>query len=265
MKCEFSFRFFHDSKLMDQQDSIFTQKFPVQYRDIDSSGYANIMSFFNNFQEIGFNHADLLTQKYSGIKEFSYAVVWTRLKVVMSRFPKWKEILTYSSWISPVIKDSRFAVRNFEIKDSQNKQIGFGYGSMVFFDIIKRKSIEIPKELISYPTHDNPIGNNEFSKLGKLSTYDHRITIQTHYTDLDIYQHVNNVRYITWAIDSMPIDLIKKKKCYETEIHFLNEAKNGIIINVNTKILAENEKISANHELIRGDGRPIARIKTFWM
>ena len=63
----------------------------------------------------------------------------------------------------------------------------------------------------------------------------------------------------------MPIDLIKKKKCYETEIHFLNEAKNGIIINVNTKILAENEKISANHELIRGDGRPIARIKTFWM
>ena len=63
----------------------------------------------------------------------------------------------------------------------------------------------------------------------------------------------------------MPIDILKKKICYETEIHLLNEARNGITINSNTKILTENEKITANHELIREDGKSIARIKTIWL
>ncbi|MHA1522754.1 MAG: acyl-[acyl-carrier-protein] thioesterase [Promethearchaeota archaeon] len=250
---------------MELQDSIFTQKFPVCYGDIDFFGYASVMSIFNNFQEIGFNHADILAQKYNGKREFSFAVVWTKLKLVMKRFPKWKERLTYSSWISPLIKNSKIAVRNFEIKDSQNNQIGYGYGSMVFFDMIKRKSIEIPEELLSYPTHDNSLGNHEFSKLDVLSNYDHQIIITTRYTDLDIYRHVNNVRYINWVIDSMPMDILKKKKCYETEIHFLNEARNGITINSNTKILTENEKITANHELTSEDGKSIARIKTIWL
>lgn len=250
---------------MDLPDSIYSQKFPVQYGDIDISGNASIMSFFNNFQEIGFNHADVLAQKYNGKKEFSFAVVWTKLKVVMKRLPEWKERLTYLSWISPLIQNSKIATRNFEIQDSQNKQIGYGYGTMVFFDMIKRKSIEIPEELLMYPTHDRPIGNHEFSELDGLSNYDHQITIKTRYTDLDIYRHVNNVRYINWVIDSMPLDILKKKKCYETEIHFLNEARNGITILSNTKILAEKEKIIANHELIREDGKSIARIKTIWL
>ena len=250
---------------MDQQDSIFTQEFPVRYGDIDISGYASIMSFFSNFQEIGFNHADALAQKYNGKKEFSFAVVWTKLKVVMKRIPKWKEMLTYSSWISPLIQNSKIATRNFKIEDSQHNQIGYGYGTMVFFDMIKRKSIEIPKELLIYPTHDHSIGNHEFSKLDSLSDYDHQITIKTQYTDLDIYRHVNNVRYINWVIDSMPLDILKKKKCYETEIHFLNEAKYGIIIKSNTKILTDDDKITANHEIIREDGKPIARIKTLWI
>ena len=250
---------------MDQQDSIFNQKFPVKYGDIDFFGYASVMSIFNNFQEIGFNHADMLAQKYNGKREFSFAVVWTKLKLIMERLPKWKEALTYSSWISPLIKNSRIAVRNFVIQDSQDKQIGYGYGSMVFFDMIKRKSIEIPEELLLYPTHDNSLGNHEFSKLDAISKFDHQITIKTRYTDLDIYRHVNNVRYINWVIDSMPLDILKKKKCYETEIHFLNEARNGITINSNTKILTENEKITANHELISEDGKSIARIKTIWL
>ncbi|QEE17575.1 acyl-[acyl-carrier-protein] thioesterase [Promethearchaeum syntrophicum] len=249
---------------MDQQDSIFIQKFPVRYGDIDISGYASIKSFFSNFQEIGFNHADILAQKYNGKKEFSFAVVWTKLNVVMKRIPKWKEMLTYSSWISPLIQNSKIATRNFKIEDSQHNQIGYGYGTMVFFDMVKRKSIEIPKELLIYPTHDYSIGNHEFSKLDNLSTYDYQITIKTQYTDLDIYRHVNNVRYINWVIDSMPLDILKKKKCYETEIHFLNEAKNGILVKSNTKILTENEKISANHEIIREDGKSIARVKTIW-
>ena len=250
---------------MDQQDSIFTQEFPVRYGDIDISRHASIKSFFSNFQEIGFNHADVLAQKYNGKQEFSFAVVWTKLKVVMKRIPKWKEMLTYSSWISPLTQNSRIATRNFKIEDSQHSQICYGYGTMVFFDMIKRKSIEIPEELLIYPTYDHAIGNHEFSKLDSLSTYDHQITIKTQYTDLDIYRHVNNVRYVNWVIDSMPIDILKKNKCYETEIHFLNEAKNGITINSNTKILTENEKITANHEIIREDGKSIARIKTIWI
>ncbi len=249
---------------MELQDSIFTQKFPVQYGDIDISGYASVMSIFNNFQEIGFNHADVLAQKYNGKREFSFAVVWTKLKAVMKRLPKWKETLTYTSWISPLIQNSKIAFRNFEIKDSQNNQIGYGYGSMVFFDMIKRKSIEIPEELLSYPTHDNSIENHEFSKLDGLSNYDHQIIIKTRFTDLDPYHHVNNVRYINWVIDSMPMDILKENKCHEAEIHFLNEARNGITINSNTKILTENEKISANHELIREGGKPIVRVKTIW-
>ena len=249
---------------MDQQDSIFAQEFPVRYGDIDISGHASIKSFFSNFQEIGFNHADVLAQKYNGKKEFSFAVVWTKLKVVLKRIPKWKEILTYSSWISPLIQNSKIATRNFKIEDSQHNQIGYGYGTMVFFDMIKRKSIEIPKELLIYPTHNHSIGNHEFSQLDSLSNYDHQITITTRYTDLDIYRHVNNVRYINWVIDSMPLDILKKKKCYEAEIHFLNEAKNGIILCSNTKTVTEEEKITAFHELITENRKSIARIKTTW-
>ncbi|MBN2256145.1 MAG: hypothetical protein JW736_10585, partial [Deltaproteobacteria bacterium] len=48
--------------------------------------------------------------------------------------------------------------------------------------------------------------------------------IRVSYRDLDMNEHVNNVRYIEWIIDSFPLEFLRNHTLKELEINYLAEA-----------------------------------------
>lgn len=75
-------------------------------------------------------------------------------------------------------------------------------------------------------------------------------------------EHVNNVRYIEWIIDSFPLDFIRNRTLKELEINYLAEAlyDNEIYIGREDK-----EGSLFLHSLMRpADNVEICRARTVW-
>ena len=212
--------------------AVFSQHFLIPYSDINRFAELTIPKIFDYFQDIAFIHADRMAYAIEKKTQFDFAAVWTQMKGHMDVIPKWKDEITISTWISPVEKGQHLAYRNFAIENSAGTEIGYGYGSFVFFDLKTRRAIPIPDSVLAYPTYDRNKGRHPFAKLMPLSedaSNPSEMTsipeISAVWSDIDLYQHVNNVRYISWALDNLPHDFLKNHRCHDVEIQFKKEMR----------------------------------------
>jgi acyl-ACP thioesterase len=86
--------------------------------------------------------------------------------------------------------------------------------------------------------------------------------VQVTYGDLDRNEHVNNVRYIDWILNGLPLDYLKTHELKEMEVNYLSEAS------YDDEILVSSEKKEASHffhSLIRNrDNIELCRARTAW-
>ena len=104
-------------------------------------------------------------------------------------------------------------------------------------------------------------------RLDKLPALSHPVCEKrfvVRYSDLDINQHVNNVKFVEWIVESLPPGTLKALVASELEINFLAEAFHE------DRILAaccpqDPDNTIFHHRLTRQqDGRELARAITKW-
>jgi fatty acyl-ACP thioesterase B len=84
------------------------------------------------------------------------------------------------------------------------------------------------------------------------------------YSDLDINQHVNNVTFVEWVIESTPSTILNAAVLTELEINFLAEAFHNDQI-IATCAPEGLDNTIYHHSLTRQrDGRELARARTKW-
>lgn len=69
-------------------------------------------------------------------------------------------------------------------------------------------------------------------KLAKVSTWESEKTFQVRYLDIDHNGHVNHVKYLAWAIESLPIDRVTTTSLSEARIIFKNQCFYGDLATV---------------------------------
>lgn len=60
------------------------------------------------------------------------------------------------------------------------------------------------------------------------------------YSDIDCNLHVNSFKYVSWILDTFPIDFFQKKYVSEFEVNYVKECKYGETISINREQLSEN-------------------------
>ncbi|MHA1584753.1 MAG: hypothetical protein ACTSWL_05835, partial [Promethearchaeota archaeon] len=164
--------------------------------------------------------------------------------------------------------------RNFIIKNQNDEKIGYGYGSFLFFDIKERKAIPIPEEVLNYPTSDHIKLEHHFDLLSAQSEVlpenSHITDIKVNWGDIDLYQHVNNVKYISWMLDSVPQEILQTYQCFDIEIQYKKELRLGNLGKIYSQVLEEESgSLKINH-LLKSNStdkhpeREIAKLQTLW-
>lgn len=239
---------------------VYTKSYKIEYSDINQFGELTFPKLFNHLGDIAFNHADAISSKYNAKSKFSYAVVWTKMRVSMTYIPRWNDIIFVSTWISPLQSNQRDAFRNFKILDSSKKMIGFGYGKLLFFDLKQRIAIPIPTDLLSYPTHSEILDNHRFSQLDLITHTAKETRQMVKFQDLDIYKHASNVSYLKWVINHLDAEFLTNYHLRSAEIHFLKELR----LDDQFRILSHEQPLLENHSLpIQYEIRDISSEKLF--
>lgn len=178
-------------------------------------------------QSIGFGLYDLLK------KEIGWVLVSGALQ--MDRYPRYREKIKIRTWLS-----SYSTIRGFResfIFDSEGNIIGRAKGLWIFFNIEERKPVPVFEEIKNSWSYlgETAITTRVPPKIKPVDVPDYYDEIIVRSSDVDIYQHANNIRYLQWLVDSIPDATIEHQHLKFIEGKFISEIKDGDTVVMLTK------------------------------
>lgn len=204
----------------------FTKSFEIGSFDTDFNGRAKITSICNYLQEVAGKHVDLIDQGMDDLKTNNLAWVLSRLKLKIYELPLWKNKINIETWSTG--RDGLFGNRNFRIFDLNDKIIAEATSSWLIINLLSKRPVRPHQIVAKMPIISNDsVFNQSLKKINTDHIHDKFGDIEIKYSDIDINQHVNNVKYIKWLIDSCPVEIIRTHTIEDLEINFLHESKLG--------------------------------------
>ena len=232
---------------MDKNEIIYQEEFKIRASEIDSDQKATLPALCNLLQEIAGNHAQELHFDITDLRENKLTWVLHRLSVKIDRFPDWRETISIKTW--PSSGDGLRAYRDFQILDKDNNVIGRSLSYWLMMNIESRRPVRIPKKILQMAPHDTdhvlPIQDTDFTEI---KAADHDQSFRVRKSDLDLNRHVNNVRYIEWALACRP----DKDKPTDIDIKFTAESVLGDTVNARCcPTSSSNPHSNYNHQIKR--------------
>jgi medium-chain acyl-[acyl-carrier-protein] hydrolase len=201
--------------------SIFSKDWEINFTQCMPNGYLKYTDLCNILQLTAAAHSDSGGISFTDMQEFNQAWVLSKIRVEITSLPKWGDIVTVKTWINTLEKSR--SVRAFEIYVNDQKIVG-SVSFWAVFNTERRRpeGLALPYEHIElYP--EIKATKESFSKIDISSDKEDVFEKFVSLSDLDIVNHVNNVKYLEWCLDHLETDLVLHQRIESFEMNFLRE------------------------------------------
>ncbi|RHN74104.1 putative oleoyl-[acyl-carrier-protein] hydrolase [Medicago truncatula] len=265
-----------------QDGLVFRQNFSIRSYEIGADKTASIETLMNHLQETALNHvktAGLLGDGFGSTPEMCKKnLIWvvTRMQVVVDRYPTWGDVVQVDTWVSAAGKNGMR--RDWLVRDAKTGEILTRASSVwVMMNKLTRKLSKIPEEVRGeiehYFVNSDPVVDEDNRKLTKLddSAEYIRTGLSPRWNDLDVNQHVNNVKYIGWILESAPQPILESHELHSMTLEYRRECGRNSVLQSLTSVsgadignLADSGFVECKHLLRLDDGAEIVRGRTGW-
>lgn len=244
-------------------EKYFENTFELRYSEMDKSGHASPTTILTLLEETAADHCYSIGTSLYNLRE--KGIGWVLLSGIMQmeRYPIYKEKISIRTWLS----DYSFikGIRENIIYDEKGNIIGRAKGLWVFFDIKRRRPVQIfqeIKERWSF-SEEEAISYDTSKKMEAIDSGGWIKKFDVNGYDIDMYQHLNNIKYFQWVIESMEEEVTDSCYLASIEGRFVAEAQIGDTILSQTKEdIADN---TYDHVIrVQGSNKVCATAKTTW-
>ncbi|XP_010557578.1 PREDICTED: palmitoyl-acyl carrier protein thioesterase, chloroplastic-like [Tarenaya hassleriana] len=266
-----------------QDGLVFRQNFSIRSYEIGADRTASIETLMNHLQETALNHvktAGLLGDGFGSTPEMSKKnLIWvvTRMQVVVDKYPTWGDVVQVDTWVSQSGKNGMR--RDWVIRDCNTGETLTRASSVwVMMNKLTRRLSKLPGEVRGeiepYFVNSDPAVDEDSRKLPKLddNTADFvRSGLSPRWSDLDVNQHVNNVKYIGWILESAPVAILESHELKSMTLEYRRECGRDSVLQSLTAVagsdignLATAGDVECQHLLRLQDGAEVVRGRTEW-
>ncbi|KGN65382.1 palmitoyl-acyl carrier protein thioesterase, chloroplastic [Cucumis sativus] len=266
-----------------QDGLVFRQNFSIRSYEIGADRTASIETLMNHLQETALNHvktAGLLGDGFGSTPEMCKKnLIWVvaKMQVVVDRYPTWGDVVQVDTWVCASGKNGMR--RDWLVRDCKTGETLTRASSVwVMMNKQTRKLSKIPGEVRGeiepYFANSPPIVEEDGRKLPKLDddSADYiRTGLTPRWSDLDINQHVNNVKYIGWILESAPLPILESHELSTMTLEYRRECGRDSVLQSLTAVsgagitnLADAGDIECQHLLRLENGAEIVRGRTEW-
>jgi len=238
---------------------VYEECFKVHTYEVDIHNRLTIQSLAQFLQESASNHAAQLGFGVEYLLGNSRTWVLSRLAIEIKEFIPLGETITIKTW--PADTEKLFFIRDFEIINSKGSIIGSGTSYWIFINTENGRPVHPSKKEIVFDYENIERGfNRSLSKLPAQDNTEPSMSFNVRYSDLDLNNHVNNIKYIEWGMEGIDPEYKKGHMPFTLEINFLAEAKYSDLVD-----LSMEKRSSENflHSLYIANNE-ICRIKSVW-
>jgi acyl-ACP thioesterase len=191
-----------------------------------------------------------------------WMIRWMRVEI--DRHARRGETLVVTTWARRL--DKALAWREFEVVDASRARVAVGTSRWAVVDVEARRLVRLPEFVRRSPVPDRPPAlDREPSTLEPAEPAQLERRFEVRRGDLDTVRHVNNTRYVEWALETVPDEMQEASRPSVVEIAFRREGTYGDAILARTRRLPGDGEIAFAHEL-RSDaaGHELARALSVW-
>ena len=241
---------------------VWIDEYKIHSYEIDVKGNVTLPMLCNFMQESAWHHAENLGVGYSHLIRNKLSWVLAQQLIKIDTFPKWNETIRIHTWPSGRGRLSYF--RDFKILNSKDDIIGVAVAVTKWYaiNLMDRKPQNIDHKFYYDLSNVEQACTHQLSKLVPLNLANHTKSFQVSYSNLDLNDHVNNVTYVEWILDSIPLDFQRSHQLKELEIIYLAEA---LYDDELKSYLEKGANSTYDHRLVRDkDQKEICRARTKW-
>ncbi|XVF54719.1 hypothetical protein PTKIN_Ptkin05aG0203700 [Pterospermum kingtungense] len=202
---------------------VYRQTFIIRSYEIGPDKTATMETLMNLLQETALNHvmsSGLAGNGFGATREMSLRkLIWvvTRINVQVERYSCWGDVVEIDTWVDAAGKNAMR--RDWIIRDYSTQEIiTRATSTWVIMNHKTRRLTKIPEqvrqEVIPFYLKRIAIDQDKYDikKIDKLTDENAeriRSGLEPRWSDIDANQHVNNVKYIGWILESVPMNVLE--------------------------------------------------------
>jgi acyl-ACP thioesterase len=242
---------------------IWTDTVRIPSYHVTPQGTASVLALADYFQEAASHPAELGVSMQDLLAE-GRAWVLAHFRLEIDRLPDWNEEITLETWPSGL--ERLFATREVVFRDGNGEALAQGTSAWLVINTERRRPTRPPAALYDIETPDRPAPlSTDLDDLPAPDRTDCEREFTVRYHDLDLNRHVNNVRYLEWALETLPPSILDERRCTGLALQFEAEATHGDPVRATAQTDHGEGPLRVRHRLAHAEAdRTLACATTTW-
>lgn len=240
----------------------FEASFKVHSYEVDATGTLRATALAGYLQDVAGDHAVALGIGIERLMAEGHTWVLSRQRLRIDAPIRHGDVLTVETWPSGV--DRIFALRDFRVRRADGAVVARAGSAWAVLDLATRRPVRpdrvLPAELHPPEEHVVPPATERLARLARWEE-ERRFSVRRH--DIDLNRHVNNLTYVTWALEAAPAEAWATLRVAALDVEFLAEC--GPDAFVLSRAAPAGGGAFAHAVVGEADGRELARVRSGWV
>lgn len=236
----------------------------VHYYEVDYQGRILPTSLINYLQDITWIQSEEVGLGMKKLFAQNYRWVLYQWDIAIDQYPQYNENLLIST--CPLAMDKFSAYRKFEVKSQNGQTLATAMSRWALVNGDTIGLARIPPEMAE--SFGLILGDtSEIPKLNKIKgpqeehyTFD----IVVRYSDIDTNRHVNNGKYIEWAMESIPFEKTSSRSLQGIEVIYKVQGEYGEKLKVVTEVKTDSDILWGEHKIVGAENKLKCLLRTKW-
>ncbi len=238
----------------------------VNYYEVDENKLATPSAIVNYLQDIAVLHSAQLGLSIDRYNELNKTFILQKWDITFHNYPKLHDCIHVET--CPIGFKSFYAFRTFHVYDEKGTLLVEAKSTWFLIDIKKRRPLRIPAdffEIFHVGMEQLEEDFNDWTLIKEIET-GNSLSFRVRHSDMDTNGHVNNVRYIEWALEAVPTKIFQKRLkrlrvAYEKEILYGQTVESTYVVREDD---SETSVCVVDHILKNAEGKRLTMLETTW-
>ena len=234
----------------------------IHYYDVDFKKRASILSLLKYFEDIAILHSEDVNLGIDYYTEHHVGWVLYKWDIKIKRYPEFRETIHVRT--EPLYLKGFQAYRYFDIRDTNGNEIVTANSMWLFLNTDTKKPTKIIDDMFKgYGIDKNKMSELEFGEINQFKKVDGEKEFDVRHIDIDTNNHVNNIKYVEWALELVPPNIAYDCKLNRLKANYKKEANYGKNILSSIDIEETGDEIKCVHH-ITSEGNLLSMLETNW-
>ncbi|MEM9821788.1 MAG: acyl-ACP thioesterase domain-containing protein, partial [Bacteroidota bacterium] len=202
----------------------YRETYKVRTYEVDSNKQITIPALLTLMQETAMQQVIKMKVSLWDLEALNMSWVMMRMQLKIHRLPQLGEELIITT--NPAGFEKLLTYRDYRVYDHNEKLIATAASTWLMMDTQKRRMTRIPEYILEYtPPPDHPLLPRPLNKLPLIETpFTEKKHWEVNWHDLDFNEHLSNVNYIKWIVETMEDEYLRKRQLKQLDLIFRAES-----------------------------------------